>query len=181
MTSSCCANILILYLLLELDFKKSSSPTCWNSSDLLTYLQPMFQSHRNQPTDVLSIFIDWFGTWSRNIGSKCVKATRSLGSIAVSESRFRISFQNLVLCILFVCLIRSSKLPKAHLFVDNKTIMISFSYFDSVVMFFLLFTISYISSLFLLLLLRTKTDTSKRIIFLYVYQKLFTIWFIFVQ
>ena len=46
----------------------------------------MFQSHRNQSTDVLSIFIDRVVTLSRNIGDKWVKVVESFGSIAATIS-----------------------------------------------------------------------------------------------
>ena len=46
----------------------------------------MFQSHRNQSTDVLSIFIDRVVTLSRNIVDKWVKVAESFGSIAATIS-----------------------------------------------------------------------------------------------
>ena len=46
----------------------------------------MFQSHRNQSTDVLSIFIDRVVTLSRNIGDKWVKVAEGFGSIAATIS-----------------------------------------------------------------------------------------------
>ena len=46
----------------------------------------MFQSHRNQSTDVLSIFIDRVVTLSRSIGDKWVKVAEGFGSIAATIS-----------------------------------------------------------------------------------------------
>ena len=46
----------------------------------------MFQSHRNQSTDVLSIFIDRVVTLSRNTGDKWVKVAEGFGSIAATIS-----------------------------------------------------------------------------------------------